>query len=57
LNKKSAQKQKRPETTASRKPLFHEKPNEHSKTAKTKPKTTRLQTAGGSLLLGQHIRL
>jgi hypothetical protein len=50
LNKKSAQKQKRPkETTASRKPLFHEKSNfkHSSKTAKTKPKTSPLARRAG----------
>jgi hypothetical protein len=42
------------ETTASRKPLFHEKQSKHSKLikAKIKPKKTR-RTRGGSLLLPQ----
>jgi hypothetical protein len=50
LNKKSAQKQKRlKETTASRKPLFHEKPSPKffPKTAKTKPKTSPLPAKSG----------
>jgi hypothetical protein len=40
------------ETTASRKPLFHEKPNPNLKPLKQKPKQKKTrQRKGGSLLL------
>jgi len=57
LNKKSAQKQKRPkETTASRKPLFHEKQRHKIQNYSGKIQIKTLQDpslADGSLLLGQ----